>query len=124
MTDELDSWVEEDEERDGWVFPPVDDHARVRLMADKCSTCIFRPGNRMDLEPGRVAQMLADVRATDGFVPCHKTIGTGLPSAICRGSNDAHRGGLVRLADRGVLAGVVEVTEAEALAEIEARRGR
>lgn len=126
QTDFLDDDEDEDESESGWpyVVPPVDGHGRVRLMADKCSTCIFRPGNKMYLEPGRVAGMLASVRANDGYVPCHKTIGVGITSAICRGGNDAHRGGLIRLVDEGVLPGVVEVTEAEVLAEQEARRER
>lgn len=114
--------LDQDEEEDGWVVPPVDSRARVRLMADKCSTCVFRPGNKMDLEPGRLQGMIDSVRATDSYIPCHKTLGTGLPSAICRGGHDAHEGALARMADR--LGGLVEVTEAEVLAEIDERRTR
>lgn len=66
--------------------------------------------------------MLESVRATDSFIPCHKTLGTGLPSAICRGGHEAHEGALARMADR--LGGMVEVTEAEVLKEIESRRRR
>lgn len=116
LDDILDEDVDEDDNEDGWVFPPLDSLARVRVMAEKCSTCIFRPGNRMSLQEGRVAGMLADVRAEDSYIPCHKTLGTGLPSAICRGGHEAHRGALARMAV-DVLGGIVEVTEADVLAE-------
>lgn len=112
----------EEQLRDGWVVPPVDSRARIRLMADKCSTCVFRPGNKMDLVAGRVKQMVESVRATDSYIPCHKTLGTGIPSAICRGGHEAHEGALARMADR--LGGLVEVTEAEIVIELANRRTR
>jgi len=95
MTAEWDE--EDDDEGDGWSMPPFDENG-VRLLADKCSTCIFRPDNLMRLEPGRVGSMLADVKREDTYVTCHKTLGTGGPGAICRGSNDAHEGQLMRMA--------------------------
>lgn len=89
---------------------------RLRIMAEMCSTCIFRPGNRMQLNPGRVKDMLAEVRANDGHVTCHKTLGTGQPGAICRGSDDAHQGQASRIAERlGLMLAVTE--EEEVLAE-------
>lgn len=59
----------------------------VRLCATLCSTCIFRPGNLMDLRPGRVAAIVAEARACEGHIPCHRTLGTAQP-AICRGYAD------------------------------------
>jgi len=96
----------EDDEQDGWALPPLED-GRVRIMRERCSTCIFRPGNRMSLQRGRVASMLADVRRDDSFVTCHKTLGTGKPGAICRGSSDAYESTLEQVARR--LGLVVEV---------------
>jgi hypothetical protein len=65
---------------------------------------------------GSVAEALATVRERDGYVNCHKTLTPGQPGAVCRGSNDAHEGLLMRLA-RAEGIGVREVTEAEVLAE-------
>lgn len=107
MDDEMD-------DDDGWTQPPNKD-GHLRIMAEMCSTCIFRPGNPMHLEKGRVAGMLAGVRADDSFVTCHKALGTGQPGVICRGSNDAHPGQMFRIAQR--LGLVVEMTEEEVLAE-------
>lgn len=59
----------------------------IRLCARMCDTCIFRPGNLMYLEPGRVTQMVNDARAAEGHIVCHKTLDTEAP-AICRGYAD------------------------------------
>lgn len=56
----------------------------VRVCADLCTTCIFRPGNLMDLGPGRAAGMVRDAVADEGHIVCHKTLGTDAP-AICAG---------------------------------------
>lgn len=46
----------------------------VHVMADKCSTCVFRPGNLMHLEPGRLQSMAADVQETGIPFSCHQTL--------------------------------------------------
>jgi hypothetical protein len=61
----------------------------VHLCARMCSTCIFLPGNLMDLEPGRVKQMVADSLRKDSAIICHATLGTDHP-AVCRGFFDRH----------------------------------
>ncbi|MDX3130617.1 hypothetical protein PV367_12615 [Streptomyces europaeiscabiei] len=61
----------------------------VRICAGRCGTCIFRPGNLMRLEEGRVAEMIAI--AEEGHIVCHATLGTDAP-AICAGFA-AHRNG-------------------------------
>ena len=95
---------------------PVYHDGRVRLMAEMCSTCIFRPGpHQSAVRPGGVRWMLERVRQRDSFVNCHKTLATGQPGAVCRGSDNAHEGMLMRTAR--ALGIVVEVTEAEVLAE-------
>lgn len=55
-------------------------------MAKMCKTCIFRPGNLMNLEPGRVKQMVRDATKAESCIPCHETIhGQAEGEAICRG---------------------------------------
>lgn len=61
-----------------------------RLLVEKCTTCIFRPGNLMHLRPGRVKQMVRDSLAGGGFIPCHHTLYDEAPAAICRGFFDSH----------------------------------
>jgi hypothetical protein len=73
-----------------------------RLCAEKCSTCIFRPGNLMHLQPGRVRQMVRDTLAAGSYITCHATLpyaDTGSEPAICRGFYDAHgpRSNLIRI---------------------------
>lgn len=59
------------------------------LLTDKCATCIYRPGNLMDLRPGRVAQMTKETRAKDTNVICHKSRDVGgewTENAYCSGN--------------------------------------
>lgn len=61
---------------------------RVRLCADRCPTCIFRPGNLMHLPPGRLKGMVEKCVEKEGHVTCHDTLAhneAGLPGAVCRG---------------------------------------
>lgn len=72
----------------------------LRVCTHRCSTCIFRPGNLMQLRPGRVSGMVAEAVANDGCIPCHKTLDHAEPVAVCRGFFDKHgtRSLLTRLA--------------------------
>lgn len=69
---------------------------RVHVMAAKCPTCIFRPGNMMQLRGGRVQQMVATCQRRQGVITCHSTLGTTEP-AICRGFFEAYGGHIVAL---------------------------
>lgn len=111
--DEFEIEDDEDEEDDeGYQLPPIDPVThKLRVMAEKCSTCIFRPGNLMSLNSGRVAGMLQNVVRQDSYITCHQTLGTGEPGAICKGGSDAHMGQLERIARR--LDGVIEVQPTE-----------
>jgi hypothetical protein len=69
----------------------------VRVLAEMCATCIFRPGNLMQLQPGRVRGMVAATRPsrdhrrqpTASHIPCHDTIyREDVRPAICRGFFD------------------------------------
>lgn len=71
----------------------------VHVMADKCSTCIFRRGNLMNLSRGRVASMVAAAKASEGTIVCHKTLGTDA-NAACRGFFDKHATAPLQVADR------------------------
>jgi hypothetical protein len=85
-----------------------------KVKSEKCATCIFRPGNPMSLEAGRVAQMVEECRQKDSFVICHDTIDhaaheRGVPGeneAACRGYLDTGAyPQMLRIAER---LGVVE----------------
>lgn len=107
---------DEDEDEEGWAMPPYVG-GKLRIMTEMCSTCIFRPGNKMDLERGRVANIMREVRRNDSYVTCHKTLGTGQPGVICKGSSEAHFGQMERIGRR--LGAMLEMTEEEVLAESE-----
>lgn len=91
--DETEIW--DDDETDH--SPPVwTAQGQVRLMARRCDTCIFRPGNRMRLGPGRVRGMVEAVVRNEGHITCHDTLGYGsgdLPGAICRGQEQHPQAG-------------------------------
>ena len=66
---------------------------KTRLLARECATCIFKPGNLMQLSPGRLRQMVADARDHAGYIICHSTLpyaGSPIPPAICRGFADRY----------------------------------
>ena len=68
----------------------------VWVQARKCDTCIFRPGNLMFLEEGRVKQMVEEAVAEEGHITCHDTLLYGQSQrqrpAICRGYFDHPQG--------------------------------
>lgn len=78
---------------------PVWDGRVAHVMPERCSTCIFRPGNRMQLQAGRVKEMTDATDKADGNVTCHKTLGRNV-GAICRGSYDRKPGTLLQIAER------------------------
>ncbi len=81
---------------------------KVHVLSRQCATCIFRPGNLMHLNTGRVKDMLASARSDDGgSIVCHATLGGD--NAICRGFYDLpHKQQLLQLAER---LGVVRLVE-------------
>lgn len=71
---------------------------RVHVKKNMCATCIFRPGNLMRLEPGRVAQMVRDATRVQSCIPCHDTLDGD--QAICKGFYARHATGPLQIADR------------------------
>lgn len=86
----------------------------LRVQAEMCETCIFRPGNPMMLSPRRVSGMVAECDRRDTHIICHDTIdnaaneewdGLSRPmtdsEAVCRGYYDTgRRSQLLRIAER------------------------
>jgi hypothetical protein len=71
------------------------DGEKVHVLSEKCSTCIFRPGNLMDLEPGTVKRMTEGSVADGSAITCHQTMQQmhhqyGAEPAVCRGFYDGH----------------------------------
>jgi hypothetical protein len=65
---------------------------QVHVMAEKCPTCVFRPGNLMHLQPGRLTDMVRQSIADGGGITCHDTLyREDVDQATCRGFWDAHR---------------------------------
>ena len=71
----------------------------VHVCERMCDSCIFRPGNLMDLHPGRVAGMVKDAKRKDGAITCHETL-DHKRGAVCRGYFDRHRGATLQIAER------------------------
>jgi hypothetical protein len=80
---------------------------RPRLLAEQCLTCIYLPGNRMSLRPGRLKAMTAEaLREGRQGVICHDTLPYGrqpeFGSALCRGFYDTYgaQSNFVRVIER------------------------
>jgi hypothetical protein len=64
---------------------------QVHVCSQLCVTCIFRPGNVMDLTRGRLRQLVSQALDIDGAIPCHKTVNRDdVEPAVCRGFFDAY----------------------------------
>lgn len=63
----------------------------VHVLSEMCSTCVFRPGNLMFLQPGRLRGMVDEAKANQSVIPCHSTIYLqDVRPAVCRGYFDRH----------------------------------
>ncbi|MCI4066174.1 hypothetical protein MRQ36_27945 [Micromonospora sp. R77] len=87
------------------------DLRKSRLLSRQCDTCIFAPGNRMRLAPGRLRDIVTEARARESFIICHSTLPhyqhPEAKPAICRGFADRYSTQGLRLLAR--LFGFVEV---------------
>jgi hypothetical protein len=66
---------------------------KTRVMAEMCPTCIFRPGNQMNLRPGALKALVDECLETDGYIVCHSTVPASpydVPPSICRGFKDRY----------------------------------
>lgn len=66
---------------------------RVHVLADRCSTCVFRPHNLMNLQDGRLQNLVKTNREGDTALTCHQTLEQNkydAEPAVCRGYFDAY----------------------------------
>jgi hypothetical protein len=67
---------------------------RPQLLAERCSSCVFRPGNLMSLSPGRLADLVQGNLDNGAALICHQTLDYGdhpeFGEAVCRGFYDAY----------------------------------
>lgn len=71
---------------------------RVHVRAELCSTCVFRPGNLMELRAGRVRQMVDEAKEHDSGIVCHQTLDGD--NATCRGFFDRYPTTPLQIAER------------------------
>lgn len=72
---------------------------RVYVCREMCATCIFRPGNLMQLQPGRVRSMVDEARSGESTIVCHSTLHKS-QNAACRGFFDRYPTQPLQIADR------------------------
>jgi hypothetical protein len=73
-------------------------NGKVHVCAQMCETCIFRPGNLMNLSEGRVESMVREATRLESCIPCHSTLGGY--QAVCRGFYENHPTQPLQLAHR------------------------
>ncbi|MFB8235495.1 hypothetical protein ACFC58_02995 [Kitasatospora purpeofusca] len=110
-----DDWDEQSENDEGEPAPPVADPATgdVRVLSVLCDTCVYRPGNLMNLAPGRLRQLAQEALANNGHIVCHCTLPAlappGTKGAICRGFANAHGRAVFALRVGAAFGRIVEV---------------
>lgn len=66
----------------------------VQVLSEQCATCVFRPGNLMRLEPGRLRELVDANLAAGALLVCHDTLPYGdhpeAGEAMCRGFWDRY----------------------------------
>lgn len=89
-----------------------------QLLAVKCSTCVFRPGNLMHLRPGRLKALIATNVAADAALICHMTLRYGahpeVGEAVCRGYYDRYRRDVLAIRFVEAMGGFTEIPEPKA----------
>lgn len=68
---------------------------KVHVQREMCSTCIFRPGNIMHLQSGRVRGMVDEAKDDESAIVCHQTLDGD--NAVCRGFYDRHADDMLTL---------------------------
>lgn len=63
-------------------------HGKIHVLRTRCSSCIFRGGNPMHLNSGRVKGMVAEAIEGQSTIVCHQTLDT--LNAACRGFVDRY----------------------------------
>lgn len=84
---------------------------KVYVCREMCPTCVFRPGNLMQLNPGRLRGMIDEAVKNESCIPCHHQIFhvEGEPQdACCRGFFDRHPTQPIQIAER---LGMIEFIE-------------
>lgn len=84
---------------------------KVRVLSERCQTCIFWPGDRMFLGKDRFEEIVAANVATGALLTCHQTLPYGPhpdhQPAVCAGFWAKHRrqtaAGLMAEDDIGVV---------------------
>lgn len=76
---------------------PVFRDGRIHVCAEMCKTCVFRPGNRMHLDGGRLKGMVDASLENDSAIVCHSTLNGA--HAVCRGFFDRHQTTPLQLAE-------------------------
>jgi hypothetical protein len=71
---------------------------KIHVCAEKCATCIFRPGNLMALQSGRVRGMVDAAKRDGSTIVCHATLDGD--NAACRGFFDRHKTPPLQVAER------------------------
>ena len=76
---------------------------RPAVYSRMCDTCVFRSGNPMHLQPGRLREIVAANLDAGALLICHKTTyGQQAREVACRGFYDAYgdRVNVVRVMNR------------------------
>jgi hypothetical protein len=74
---------------------------KVHVLSEMCATCVFRPGNLMQLQPGRLKGMIEDAKKDESTIVCHSTLHRkGVKNAACRGFFDKHKTSTLQIAER------------------------
>jgi hypothetical protein len=84
---------------------------KSRRLSEICSTCVFRPGNKMRLSDGRLRDLVDQARADESYIVCHSTLPGMAPDdvqpAICRGFADRYSTQALQVIER--LFGFIDV---------------
>lgn len=70
----------------------------MHVCREMCATCVFRPGNLMELRPGRLKELVDVAVRDESAIICHETL--EVDRAVCRGFFDRHKTQPLQVAER------------------------
>ena len=96
---------------------PIFHSGKVHVMKHMCQSCVFHPTTPIDLDEGRLEQVIAANLENGAGLPCHSTVydfyGLGEQEAVCKGFFDRYASEIVALRAARIMGIIAQVEPSE-----------
>ena len=96
---------------------PIYHSGKVHVMKRMCESCVFHPVAPIDLDEGRLEQVVQENLENGAGLPCHSTVyslyGLGEQEAVCKGFFDRYASEIVALRAAKMMGIIAQVEPSE-----------